>query len=716
MKIKAGVGMFLVNKAFKHVLGHRVIYSIVLLNIMFLAWLIFMYIAGQPYASGGPDISSIITYLLRISQGEIPYKDFQAVYGPLFLYFTFGIYMLFGGAMHSFYIIFWVLYPFLGFMFFSIFAYYFFRNKTYAAYLLWLIFLFNSIFVDGTNGNILRIYPVFFGLLFLVRFAPVVKNWEFLYGILFGLSCLFDIVGGIILGIITVLYLVLSAFSESFKIIIQRIAKVFLGFTITSIAVLLFLIHNGVLSETLLFYSNLLDKTPAYLIKTPSFGELKNISVLFSEKYFFLLVLCGYLASIIYIFFHLLKTRKINQRFITSILLCVVGMIYYRRIIDEYLRAPGVFVIPLLTLILLNFENMQESCSNKRKVKIAEVIVIGILSLAALMTSFSIKYTKLLFVRYRIVTRVNKGFYFEKAKMRFAEKEEIEDYTKVLDYIKKNVGENEYFYTYPWGLYHYFSGRRVPVRVNSDFLCFNHAKMYEAKMIQDLKRNNVRYIIINFNNALPSTFADSVNWREKNITPVIFHSDLELFILENYEPCKLFPRAMMLKKAERKSSYPQPELIEVITADKLRIKGAAVISDSKVGILLKNISKTLTLDFKPEMPFKRRCSALYLKTKFLYEAPLSNLWNQEKFFVDIHIFDERGEKHDFKNMLFYSSSLDGGYLKIPFTNSPVMISKFSIVFHFDLSLLNGPPSKIYLDWIEAVLHQDKGYSYLAVEK
>ena len=201
---------------------------LLILNSVYLLSLFYVY-SKHPFLVGGMDVSQILLYFTRIECGQIPYVDYYPIYGPLFYYLAYFIYWLFGKDLASFYLSYWVIWNLLGYISITIFAYYLFEKKRYACYLMLIVLIYNSAFIGG-NGYSLRMSPLFLLMLFLLKRLNI-KNWDFIFGILLGITYFYDITAALTLSMVFFIFFLLSFFIKPKENLTQYdVIKMFLGF------------------------------------------------------------------------------------------------------------------------------------------------------------------------------------------------------------------------------------------------------------------------------------------------------------------------------------------------------------------------------------------------------------------------------------------------------------------------------------------------------
>ena len=657
------------------------------------------------------------TYLLRIGQNEIPFIDFFPVYGPLFLYVLFFSYKLLGGLLAGYICLYGLIMPFLGVLAFAIFSWFFFKQKRFACYFMLLVLILNSfgLDADGSNGYILRIFPVFLGLLILRRGFEGYKNWQALFGVFVGVTSMYDYPAAITLVVMTLFYYFMAFWSLGFKKAALEVLKVSVCFTIPVALWVLFFTLSGTFPLTGVFITHLLDKVPAYFLDTPA--NFNNIAVFFKQQFFYLVLLTAYAVAFFYLIISILVKKRPDMRFQISLLLLLIGAVLLRRIFIEYWRSQGIVIVPLILFILFNLEQSVDSFKKKTIAKVIESVTVGCLCIFSIVTSFNVNFLKgRFFTATTGTTPVADLEYFNKAGMVFR-KDEVTPCREVLEYIDKNIPEYEAFYTYPWGLYNYFSHRRVPVRINSDYLGLADPLFFERMVIEDLKKRSVNYIVVNRQNSLGvislgprGNVADFYCWGDPDDVSFV-KSDIAKFILENYQTEAILPAGVVLKKRAKALVYPSFKLLKEISSKELYEQGG--LDGAKNVALMRNtlnisaIKKTVTLSFDLRKPLTEPSSLLRLKVKFQF-SKLDKLWNQKFFDCTLRFVDENGNERS-STIRHNALEVREGALELPFIYAPVKIVSGSIVLDFRPSVFSGPPSCIKLGGVEFLQHQDKGY-------
>ncbi|MBI5873406.1 MAG: hypothetical protein HZB36_04600 [Candidatus Omnitrophica bacterium] len=679
----------------------------------------FTYQLQEPFSLGGPDFSRLSTYLFRIGHAEVPFVDFYPVYGPLFLYGLFFIYKLMGGQLASYIRLYGFIMPFLGVLAFSVFAWFFFRAKRFAGYFMLLVLIFNSfgLDADGSNGYILRIFPIFLCLLILRRSMEGPKNWLLPLGIIIGMTSMYEYPAFITLTLVTLFYFLFSFMSQGSKKTLQDGSKFAIGVMIPLLLWALFFAFSRTFFETFIFIGHLVDKVPAYFLDIPA--NFKNISVFFQQQFYYLVVLFAYAAALIYLVLSLFMKKKIDMRFQVSFLLLLVGGILSRRVFIEYWRILGIVIVPLVVFVLFNLEQAVKNIKSKALAIVIESGVVGCVCIFSLMTSFNVQFLKGRFFSAPIAPAPAAQLeYFEKAGMLFR-KDEVQPCREVLEYIEKNIPENEDFYTFPWGLYNYFLERRVPVRINSDYLGLADPLFFERMIIEDLKKRSINHVIVNRQNTLGVValgprcdVADFYCWGGPKDVSIV-RSEIAKFILVNYETEAILPAAVILKKRNSALSYPPEKSIKNFRAKELyqswELDGAKQVRLTEDALSLSDINKTVTLAFDLSEPLAQPCSLLRLKIKFKYHK-LDKLWNQGFFDCTLNFVNDDGVERS-STVRHHASEIREGQFDLPFIYAPIRIASGSIVLDFRPSVFSGPPASIVLGDVEFLQHQDKGYAF-----
>ena len=679
----------------------------------------FTYHLQEPFSLGGPDFSRISTYLFRIGSGEVPFVDFYTVYGPFFLYGLFFVYKLLGGQFASYIQLYGFVLPFLGVLAFSLFSWFFFKAKRFAVYFMLLVLIFNSfgLDADGSNGYILRIFPVFLCLLILRRGMEGFKNWPVPFGFIIGVSAMFEYPAFITLTLVALFYFLFSLLSQGLRKTALDGLKFASGAIIPILFLAVFFLKSGTLAEARIFISHLLDKVPAYFLDIPA--HFNNVFAFFQQQFYYLIILSAYVAALLYLARGLFIKKKIDMRFQISFLLLVVGGILSRRIFIEYWRIQGIVIVPLIIFVLFNLEQSIKNIKSKSRAFALESGVVGCLCVFALLTSFNIQFLKgRLFSKQMAPAPAVELEYFDKAGM-FFRKDEVEPCREILQYVNKNIPLNELIYTFPWGLYNYFLGRRVPVRINSDYLGLADPLFFERKVIEDLKNRDVNYVIVNRQNTLGvvalglrGDVADFYCWGgPEDVSSV--RSEIAKFILENYQTEVILPAAVILKKRANALSYPTEKLLKKFSPKELYqywdLDGAKQVRLTGDVLSLSSIKKSVVLTFDLSEPLAEPSSLLRLKIKFKYPK-LDKIWNQGFFDCTLRFVNENGDERS-STVRHHASEIREGQLDLPFIYAPIRIVSGSIVLDFRPSVFSGPPASIKLGDIEFLQHQDKGYKF-----
>lgn len=368
---------------------------LLLLNLVYFLSLFHTY-AGHPFIVGGMDVSQILLYFTRIECGQIPYVNYYPIYGPLFYYLAYFIYWLFGNDLASFYLSYWVIWNLLGYVSITIFAYYLFEKKRYACYLMLIVLIYNSAFIGG-NGYSLRMSPLFLLMLFLLK-RPNIKSWDFIFGIILGITYFYDITVALTLSMVTFIFFLLLLFIKPKEKLTQYdVIKMFLGFGVSILVVMLFLAYNGELTNTLSFTISSISRGAGYLAETPfdkdgfSFNGL--IKIFYEDKYFYLLLFGAYVACLIYILFKLCSTKKIDRKFAISLLLFCTGAILCKRVMQGPWRSQDIQIIPVFAFLFYNLESKIIKCGGKN-IFICEGAIVFLVIVFSLMTSNHIKDLK----------------------------------------------------------------------------------------------------------------------------------------------------------------------------------------------------------------------------------------------------------------------------------------------------------------------------------
>jgi len=879
--------------------------TLILLNVAYLASLFYVYFGFYVYSGGsvitvgGLDVSQILTYFTRIENGQIPYLDYYPIYGPLFYYLTYFIFLLAGGDLSSFYLSYWVIWNSLGYAAVSIFAFYLFEKKRYACYMMLIVFIYNSTSIGG-NGYSLRLAPLFLLILPLLK-RPDIKGWDLIFGMALGVTYFYSISCATTLLFLTSLFFLLTLFKEPKINVIRSAAITAAGFCVPMLLWTLFLAYNGQLSNTFFFIIAMLSRGSGYLAQTPfdsaglSLGGL--LEVFCKDQYFYLLVFSGYGASLLYLLIYFFYTKRIDKYLTTSILLISMGILLSRRILDAYWRSQAMALIPLASFLFYTLEDWLGKRS-KRKAFFFEGAIVLLVVFLALATSNHVRdFTKSLFRSKDAQTNVSGGWhelpngqdfnfkqyytptsllskkaetidqeiatgndlnayfgypgrncisqgfkpkhsgrltrfeveleiadgsptgtvtcylyndndgkpgwplgtigkplgkknlsrlwrwysfnepfatapkiragkqyhlvlytsntgpgyirahsqsgpkavlypdgqthfaaanpplkereiiYFEKAGLSLP-RDEKENYEKVVNYLEEKLDKDETFYTYPWGLYYFFSHNNIPGKIHDDSLLvfLNRWGGYEEEMIDYIENKKVRYIVANLNHTLGMVgkgqrwdVRDYIGWGDAS-SPAFAStgSKLALFILENYETVAEFPKAIILRKRNKKKIYPANKLTQVIEGKKLRITGAHTeIKDNS--LLLTKIKRHLNVTYIQEVPPSQFCSLIELELNMSTNPFLAAL-TQGIFHTKLCLQDESGKEYSFPQV-WDRNQPNKSCLRFPFTHTPIKIRRIELHFDFSPSRFNAPPSKIVLNGMHLYLHRDKGYTF-----
>ncbi len=424
-----------------------------------------------------------------VLRGEIPYKDFHWFYGPLMPYYYAVFFALFGTSIKSLLIgkavlmiassglIFLTLrlicsvsIALLGALFF-----FFFQNDFFYTY-------------DHIGGIALNLATVYFLCLFLKIKDLKHLRISLLFTFLLGLVKLNLGVASLVATLIVIAGVKMLSPKES-RTGSKKTA-------LTSIIALPagWIIANGVFLTGLPFY--IIKQNFQYFGNDASTAQypsiLQNIITLIHDKYIIItfsaldIFLC---VLIMASFFFLLKDKEDKDPFV-PFLFCFG--IFYLLQLHEYLIS-GVFfrsfwADSFVLLFVFSFLGYLEK-KVRPFVRIA-IIFFLVIQLSALIyknnTSIIPFKTKLSHLNYKKAD-IYVGNSFE---WRMT-------VSKTLDFIARNVGENELFFAAPYDpLYYFLADRRSPTRQLVFFDFLNIPEDQEKNIIAELEANNVNWVFL----------------------------------------------------------------------------------------------------------------------------------------------------------------------------------------------------------------------------
>jgi hypothetical protein len=133
----------------------------------------------------------------------------------------------------------------------------------------------------------------------------------------------------------------------------------------------------------------------------------------------------------------------------------------------------------------------------------------------------------------------------------------------INSYIEHYIRPNEYIFTYPWGYYSYFTGRRSAIDFHD--AAYGIASERDTKLaLKQLEERKPLLTIINTLNsgvqirAVRGDTPNQISWRTED-SPLFSGNGnpIQLYILENYSLYKKFKHAVILKRNKKKKHFNQ---------------------------------------------------------------------------------------------------------------------------------------------------------------
>ena len=215
--------------------------------------------------------------------------------------------------------------------------------------------------------------------------------------------------------------------------------------------------------------------------------------------------------------------------------------------------------------------------------------------------------------------------YYEKVGFKIS-KEAYDQYTKINNYIEKNVGPEEYILTFPWGFYSHFTGRTDALAAYD--AAYGVATKRQAEYaVKQLKERRPQYVVLNTLNgsgavSIGKGNVNQISWQTDN-TPVFANMGhpVIIYILENYHIHKKFKYATILKKNKNKKLFDRTFLATEVnedTIEKLFIKRGLNHGHEQIQSIPKNgLFNISNRTFRIEYLLKEPQYATHVELKFL---------------------------------------------------------------------------------------------------
>jgi len=529
---------------------------------------------------GYADSMEYVRPLDDVLHGNVPYRDFYWMYGPLFLYIQLPVYFLLG-QNHSALFAIWCSYlPFLSIVASYLWAVVFFPTTFYRLIFV-LLCLLQNVNLDYSSLRHLMA-ELGIAIFVLALRAPEKKKLFFLSGLMSAAALLTSQEYGIasVLAVtVTWFLLYASRFRLSFK---HSLLPYFAGVAVLLLSYYSYLGLNGAL-KNYLFYIYGLTKGFSNPARSEMFPVFPYISVhggieflrsaysfLVSKNFRFYLPLAIYAFSFFYFCVKFYKGKEKNG--LETFLLLFYGLLIFVRTLSG--PGYGYFtygLVPPITLGLLGVRFLGRSArslflnGDKRKA-VALWIFLGSIYGWVFLTAENTSILNI-FANLNLKKRVSeyqKGKVFNKKVGYFLSPKANSELKNITEYIETHTGPKEYVYVYPWGPYNHLAKRPSPLTARDPF-DLNAGPYFMNEALRQMEMRKPGYVILNIspNNlgvvhmgGKRGDTGDSATWGTLDSPSFLGKGDkLQVYILENYELEKAFDYAAIFKRRNEKRAY-----------------------------------------------------------------------------------------------------------------------------------------------------------------
>lgn len=442
------------------------------------------------------DNQTDILAIYGLNNGKIPYKDFQWVYGPIFLYLEFFIYKLMGANYYSYIFGKWIVINILG----IIVAYgisYILYEKTWKR----LFFTFLTVlFICSNMVSIRHLVPELILIYFIniILYKVITYKFCLISGVLFGISVLLSVeygIASIILAVIATLISGSYELSTKFKVIIYLV----FGAALPLCGYFIYLVSNGSLDNFAIMYSFMTEKQVLTNPARPEFlpvpfqnlfGNFKIINILsalFSLEFKFYVPLILYSAILLNSIYKIGWNKTYDK---INLLLSIYGIIiYFRALVGP---AYGFMTYGYIPFLIISCNIFYNYLKNKNTLKKSILWLITIVILFYAQDLFRVKNS------YKNSLEELKNYTdYNNVVGAKVPKDFNDDIIDLNRFLQLYTSSNEEYFEYPYGIYSFLTGKKQFTQYNKYFENIYDTNFYHRFIINELINNKVRYILLN---------------------------------------------------------------------------------------------------------------------------------------------------------------------------------------------------------------------------